>query len=151
MKQKVTLDLIKETGEKFSVDFYSVNKIDEYINTLQIMRAELERKIEMKKQRKNRKRKQRECVKPEGLFAKSIKDALNGIFIKPDDVAKDDILQMSAKRHNSKDLSVEEEARNYKALVDSYNELPLDVKRLLSPLYEKVKNIHNEFVNSHKK
>lgn len=151
MKQKVTLDLIKETGEKFSVDFYSVNKIDECINTLQIMRAELERKIEMKKQRKNRKRKQRECVKPEGLFAKSIKDSLNGIFIKQDDVVKDDILQMSAKRHNLKDLSVEEEARNYKALVDSYNKLPLVVKTRLSPLYEKVKNIHNEFVNSHKK
>lgn len=146
MKQKVTLDLIKETREKFSVDFYSVNKIDECINTLQIMRAELERKIEMKKQRKNRKRKQRECVKPEGLFAKS-----NGIFIKQNDVVKDDILQMSAKRHNLKDLSVEEEARNYKALVDSYNNLPLVVKTLLSPLYEKVKNIHNEFVNSHKK
>ena len=151
MKQKVTLDLIKETGEKFSVDFYSVNKIDEYINTLQIMRAELERKIEMKKQRKNRERKQRECVKPEGLFEKLIKDALNEIFIKQDDVAKDDILQMSAKRHNSKELSVEEEARHYKALIDSYNELPLDAKRLLSPLHETVKNIHNEFVNSHKK
>ena len=63
MKQKVTLDFTKkETGEKFSIDFYSVKKIDKYINTLQAMRAELEHKIEMKKQRKAQERNKRSSL-----------------------------------------------------------------------------------------
>ena len=151
MKQKVTLELIKETGDKFSVDFYSVKKIDKYINTLQAMRAELERKIQIEKQRKAQERNKRESVKLEGLFIKSFKEILNGIFIELDDISKNNILKMSAKQSNSEEPSVAEEARNYKAFIDSYNELPLDIKVMLSPLYEKIKNIHNEFVNSHKK
>lgn len=151
MKQKVTLDLTKGTGEKFSIDFYSVKKIDKYINTLQIMRAELERKIEMEKQRKAQERNKTNSVKTNVLFAKSIQDALNGNFVKLDDIFKDDVLKMSAKQNNSEEFSVAEEARNYKAFVDSYNKLPIDMKIILSPVFEEIKNIHNEFVNSHKK
>lgn len=146
MKQKVTLELTKETGEKFLIDFYSVKKIDEYINTLHAMRDTLEHKIQIEKQRKAQKRNQRESVKPKVLFAKTIKDALNGNFIE-----LDDILKMSAKQHNSEELSVEKEARDYKAFVDSYNKLPIGMKILLSPVFENIKNVHNEFVNSHKK
>lgn len=146
MKQKVTLDLTKDTGEKFSIDFYSVKKIDKYINTLQSMRAELEHKIEMEKQRKAQERNKREPVKPKILFAKSMKDALNGNFIE-----LDDILKSSEKQNNFAEISVEEEAKKYKAFVDSYNELPLGMKIILSTVFQKIKNIHNEFVNSHKK
>ena len=147
MKQKVTLDFTKEeTGEKFSIDFYSVKKIDKYINTLQAMRAELEHKIEMEKQRKAQERNKREPVKPKVFFAASIKDALNGNFIE-----LDDILKSSEKHNNFAEISVEEEAKNYKAFVDAYNELPLAMKMLLSPIFKKIKNVHNEFVNSHKK
>lgn len=151
MKPKVTLELKKETGEKFSIDFYSVKKIDEYINTLNVMRDDLEHKIQIEKQREDQKRNQRGSVNPKVLFAKSIKDALNGNFIELDDISKDDILKMSAKQHNSEEYSVSEEARKYKAFVYSYNKLPIGMKILLSPLFEEVKNIHNEFVNSHKK
>lgn len=146
MKQKVTLELTKETGEKFSIDFYSVKKIDKYINTLQVMRAELEHKIEMEKQRKAQERNSREPVKPKIFFSKTIKDALNGDFIELDDIFKS-----SEKQNNFAEISVEEEARNYKAFVDSYNKLPIGMKILLSPVFEKIKNVHNEFVNSHKK
>lgn len=146
MKQKVTLDLTKDTGEKFSIDFYSVKKIDKYINTLQSMRAELELKIEMEKQRKAQERNKREPVKPKILFAKSMKDALNGNLIE-----LDDILKSSEKQNNFAEISVEEEAKKYKAFVDSYNELPLGMKIILSTVSQKIKNIHNEFVNSHKK
>lgn len=134
MKQKVTLELTRETGEKFSIDFYSVKKIDKYINTLQVMRAELEHKIEMEKQRKAQERNSREPVKPKILFAKSIKDALNGDFIELDDIFKS-----SEKQNNFAEISVEEKARYYKAFVDSCNKLPIEMKILLSPVFEKNK------------
>ena len=78
MKKVVKLTLEKENGDKFVVEFDNVGKIDQYIDTLQTMRADLEHKLAMNEAEEadDDKDKKEECDCPHCRFMSLVADYL---------------------------------------------------------------------------
>lgn len=124
MKPKVKFHIENcETEEMFSIDFYDVETIDSLIDSLEVARAELEHKIEMKKLRKREKKQRAKMRKTQNQC--DFKCEFERIMKEFEAFDK---------------LSIEEKTKD---ILKNYEKLGESEKTILKPLIECVKSLSN--------